>query len=284
MTGEADPVRTEAASGNDVEEGPVLKMLRRWLRPADKARPSYRAPEGQRLYAIGDLHGRADLLAKLMALIVADLQPAPARGALMILLGDYVDRGPDSRGVLELLAQGGLPTPIVALRGNHETMLLDFLAEPDTAANWRRFGGLETLHSYGLDIGNVQAGRGYREAAEKFASALPAAHLDFLKSTLPCFSAGDYYFCHAGIRPDLPLAAQKEEDLLWMREPFLSSRADFGKLVVHGHTPVAAPDIRRNRINIDTGAYLSGRLTCLVLEAQERRFLFADQEELPRRA
>jgi serine/threonine protein phosphatase 1 len=256
----------------------VLRMLRRLLRPADEARPTYRAPEGQRIYAIGDVHGRADLLAKLMTLIVADLLRPPASGALMVLLGDYVDRGPDSRSVLQLLTQGGLPAPMVALRGNHEAMLLDFLAEPDSAANWRRFGGLETLHSYGLDIGHVQAGRGYQEAAERFAKAFPAAHLDFLKSTLPCFSAGDYYFCHAGIRPDLPLAAQKAEDLLWMREPFLSSRADFGKLVVHGHTPVAAPDIRRNRINVDTGAYLSGRLTCLVLEAQEQRFLFADQD------
>jgi len=194
-----------------------------------------------------------------------------------VFLGDYVDRGPNSRGVLERLATERFPTPIIALRGNHEAMLFDFLAEPETASNWRRIGGLETLHSYGLDAGKVRAGRGYREAAEAFREALPISHLDFLKKTLPCFSAGDYYFCHAGVRPGVPLDAQNEQDLLWMRDPFLSSQANFGKLIVHGHTPVTAPDIRPNRINIDTGAYISGRLTCLVLEADERRFLPAGE-------
>ena len=194
-----------------------------------------------------------------------------------MFLGDYVDRGPNSRGVLERLATERFPTPIIALRGNHEAMLFDFLAEPETASNWRRIGGLETLHSYGLDVSKVRAGRGYREAAEAFREALPNSHLDFLKKTLPCFSAGDYYFCHAGVRPGVPLDAQNEQDLLWMRDPFLSSQANFGKLIVHGHTPVTAPDIRPNRINIDTGAYISGRLTCLVLEADERRFLPAGE-------
>jgi serine/threonine protein phosphatase 1 len=251
-----------------------VKLLRRSLGPA-RHKAQFEAPKGQRIYAIGDIHGRSDLLMELLALIASDLKCSPIGDAAIVTLGDYIDRGPDSRGVLERLAVQKLPAPIVALRGNHEAMLFDFLSEPQSAQEWRRFGGLETLHSYGLDVSELQKGRGFSEAAEKFREALPASHLDFLESTPLHYSAGDYYFCHAGIRPNVPLEAQEERDLLWMREPFISAQANFGKLVVHGHTPVAEPDIRSNRINIDTGAYISGRLTCLVLEADERRLLFA---------
>jgi serine/threonine protein phosphatase 1 len=252
-----------------------LGILRRLLGRGREAKPRFRALPGKRVYAIGDIHGRADLLAAMITLIATDLKEMPAAEALTILLGDYVDRGPNSREVLDRLIEGAFPTPVVALRGNHEMMALDFIKNPRSGESWRRFGGLETLHSYAVDVGDMQAGRGYEEVAARFREALPASHVRFIEATPSHFSMGDYFFCHAGVRPGLPLDRQREADLLWMREPFLSSRQDFGKLVVHGHTPVAEPDVRDNRINIDTGAYLSGRLTCLVIESEERRFLTA---------
>jgi serine/threonine protein phosphatase 1 len=251
-----------------------VKFLRRLfpLSPPTTA-PCARVPEGQRIYAIGDVHGRADLLRRLSHAIRADLAQFPIENALTVFLGDYVDRGLDSRGVLDHLSSGVFPTPVVYLCGNHEVMLLAFLTDPTSAATWRQFGGVETLHSYGLDVKDFRAGRGFEETASLFRSQLPDEHLSFLKSTKLTCSIGDYFFCHAGVRPGVPLADQKEEDLLWIRNDFLFSESDFGKVIVHGHTPVMEPEVHSNRINIDTGAYISGRLTALVLQGSERRFL-----------
>jgi serine/threonine protein phosphatase 1 len=244
------------------------------LKRAFASRRSHPAstPKGVRIYAVGDLHGRDDLLNDLAGLIERDC--ASASGEVVTLfLGDYVDRGPDSAAVVERLAAGRFPTPLRALRGNHEAVLLEFLADPSALAFWRNFGGLETLHAYGVDVSKAMVGQDYEETRDAFLAVLPASHRAFLESTELSATIGDYFFCHAGVRPGAPLSTQTAEDLLWIRDGFLSYERPFGKIVVHGHTPVANPEIRANRINIDTGAFATSRLTCLALEGEERRFL-----------
>ncbi len=228
-------------------------------------------PEPQRIYAIGDIHGRLDLLRRAIAAIERDVaERGPA--ALTVTVGDYIDRGPDSRGVLECLAGNPFPTPYVALKGNHEEMLTAFLADAGAGAHWAANGGLETLRSYGVRVRGAWT-TDFAAARAALRAALPQAHVDFLRRLKPSACRGDYFFCHAGVRPGVPLAHQSEEDLLWIRGAFLSSDADFGKVVVHGHTPLAAPDVRFNRIGIDTGAYFSDRLTCVALGEGPPRFL-----------
>ncbi len=243
-------------------------------RPFQGAAPQSRAPEGMRIYALGDVHGRSDLLAKTAAAIESDLASAPA-SVVTVLLGDYVDRGPHSSQVVDRLAEARFPTPIHALRGNHEQMLLHFLDDPSELNSWRRYGGLETLHSYGVDVSQPMLGKGYEKARDALLAALPAAHRRFLSGTEFSAAYGDYFFCHAGVRPGVPLDRQRAEDLMWIGEAFLDFDGSFGKVVVHGHTPAAAPDFRPNRINIDTGAYATSVLTCLVLEGADRRLLTA---------
>lgn len=232
-------------------------------------------PADGRLYVIGDIHGRADLLDRMVALIGRDLDTAPVADRLTVTIGDYVDRGPASRGVLDRLAANPFPSDFVALKGNHEALLEEFLREPQTGAHWRQVGGLETLHSYGVDVGPLMRGRDYGAAAAAFAAALPPAHAEFLGGLRLTFVWGGYFLCHAGVRPGTTLERQRERDLLWIREPFLGSRADFGKIVVHGHSPVEEPEVWPNRVNIDTGAFMTGRLTCAVIEGGHIRFLTA---------
>lgn len=247
-------------------------MVHQHTRAAPPARQSTIA-EPRRVYAIGDIHGRRDLLDRMIEAIRGDLAAHPVERALTVTLGDYVDRGPDSRGVVERLAENPFPTEFVALKGNHEEMLSRFLRDPSFGDVWSRNGGLETLHSYGIDVGSMMRGRGYEQAAAAFEKALPQTHLAFFASLRLCFGVGRYFFCHAGVRPDIPLARQREDDLLWIRDEFLHDRTDFGKIVVHGHTPMPDPEIGPNRINVDTGAFMTGRLTCAVLEAERPRFL-----------
>jgi len=224
------------------------------------------------LYAVGDIHGRADLLAALEKLIVGDWEHRGRKDSLLIFLGDYVDRGPQSFQVIERLI-AGFPMPSVHLRGNHEQVLLDFLDDPELGDLWRRNGGMETMASYGVDISEVAVGRGFERASRDLRACLPAAHLDFLNGLKTSLTIGRYFFCHAGVRPGVPLDAQVAEDLMWIREPFIVSQADFGKIVVHGHTPVEMPELLPNRIDIDTGAYLTGKLTCLVIDGAATKFL-----------
>jgi serine/threonine protein phosphatase 1 len=175
--------------------------------------------------------------------------------------------------VIERLMRNPFQTPLVALKGNHESLFEAFLQEPAVAGQWRRLGGLETLHSYKVSVSSLMLGRNYEQAAEDLRTAVPPAHLEFLRSLWTSLTVGKYFLCHAGVRPGVPLDRQSEEDLLWIREEFLSSRADFGKIVVHGHTPTESPDVLPNRINIDTGAFMTGRLTCAVLDMGRPRFL-----------
>jgi serine/threonine protein phosphatase 1 len=232
-------------------------------------------PEPRRIYAIGDIHGCDRLLDRMIEAIERDIGGLAPREALVVALGDYIDRGPGSREVIERLAHNPFPTDFIALKGNHEALLEEFLAKPETAGYWRQLGGLETMHSYGVDVANVMRGKFYDAAAEALEQAMPPAHRDFLASLKVSLTAGRYFLCHAGIRPGVPLDRQSEDDLLTIREPFLRSRIDFGKIVVHGHSPVEEPELRPNRINVDTGAFMTGRLTCVVLEGERVRFLTA---------
>ncbi len=225
-------------------------------------------PDGLRVYAIGDVHGRADLLEELYDAIARDAARARGQAGVIVHLGDYVDRGAWSRAVLErLLAPppGGMAR--ICLKGNHEALMLDFLAGRDHSGLWLANGGIDTLRSYGV---SGQGGEGLRRA---LAARLPAEHHAFLAGLPLSHRVGDYHFCHAGVRPGVPLACQSEADLLWIREEFLDSGADFGAVVVHGHTVTRDPVERANRIGIDTGAYATGRLTCLVLSGRGRAYL-----------
>jgi serine/threonine protein phosphatase 1 len=252
----------------------VISAIRKLFGAVSPSASRELLPEGLRVYAVGDVHGRADLLRAILDQIAGDMQERPAREAVEVFLGDYVDRGPDSRNVIETL----ITTPPVGglrhcLRGNHEEILFDFLAEPGVLLDWRRLGGFETLLSYGVAPRMALQLDDATQLRDEFIAALPPAHLRFLRSTQLSFSAGKYFFVHAGIRPGRALEAQIPEDLLWIREPFLFSQRDHGKIIVHGHTPSEEPEVLVNRINIDTGAFLTGRLTCVVLEGQGLRFL-----------
>ncbi len=233
-------------------------------------------PAGCRIYAVGDIHGRLDLLNALNAAISADARAsAPARRCV-VYLGDYVDRGLWSREVIDCLLAGPLPGfEAIHLLGNHERMMRDFLDDTGIGPTWMMNGGDRTLSSYGVPADDaLWAPRtAFDRLQAAFRTRLPPAHRDFLESLRLMHIEGDYAFVHAGVRPGMALDAQVEEDLIWIREPFLSSVEDFGKIVVHGHTITPRPDMQANRIGIDTGAYSSNRLTCLVLEGNTRRFL-----------
>ena len=234
-----------------------------------------RLPEGRRIYAIGDVHGRLDLLRALIAAIDTEQKDAGTARPTLVLLGDYVDRGPDSRGVVETLIEGPLPAfECVHLRGNHEDSFLRFLDDIDIGPSWLYYGGAETLASYGIAAARDEddpARLATLQAA--FAAALPDSHRAFMRGLEPCRAIGGYLFVHAGVRPGVPLAGQSPDDLLWIRGEFLRSAADHGHVVVHGHTIDREPQIRRNRIGIDTGAFATGVLTCLVLEADRYRLI-----------
>ena len=233
-----------------------------------------RPPADTRVYAIGDVHGRADLLADLHALIREDATEAPESRRLIVYLGDYVDRGPDSAAVIDLL----LSEPMrgfeqVFLMGNHEDFLLHFLDDPSVGPQWMANGGEATLASYGVVLDAPAEEADMAAASDALRKVLPKAHRDFLEALPVTHREGDYLFVHAGIRPEVPLEKQSVEDLLWIREPFLESRDVWEFVVVHGHTPVDGPEVHDNRIAVDTGAVWSGRLTAVVLHGPDQSFL-----------
>lgn len=232
-------------------------------------------PAGMRVYAVGDIHGRLDLLDELHELILADSNHGQPLVKAVVYLGDYVDRGLQSKEVVDRLLEAPLSGfRAYHLKGNHEQALLDFCDDASVGPAWCSFGGVETMHSYGVAMGGAVATRREFEAARvDFLERLPAAHLAFFRALKLSVTLGDYHFVHAGVRPGVSLERQLPEDLLWIRDVFLDADDDFGKIVVHGHTPEPEPVMRVNRIGVDTGAYVTGILTCLVLEKGERRFL-----------
>jgi serine/threonine protein phosphatase 1 len=226
-----------------------------------------------RIYAIGDIHGRIDLLEALHRRIVDDAQQASADRMLIIYLGDYIDRGPDSRRVIDRMIEGP-PPPFesVFLKGNHEAFMLRFLGDASVGDLWLHNGGAATLASYG--IADASAGGGDLGAIQaRLRAALPAAHLEFLETLGLMHVEGDYLFVHAGLRPGVALEAQSERDLLWIRDEFLHAEGPFPKVVVHGHSIHPTPEFMDYRIGIDTGAYATGTLTALVLQGGTRAIL-----------
>jgi serine/threonine protein phosphatase 1 len=230
-------------------------------------------PHGLRVYAIGDIHGRADLLNATFAAIDAHITAAPEATPIHVFLGDYVDRGPFVRDAIGLLIDRGMKYPCAFLKGNHEHFIIEFLKNPEVFLEWRHYGAFDTLISYGLTPPLAPNERQRIALSQRLNESLPEMHRGFLRMLRSSFSCGDYFFVHAGVRPGISLEQQREEDLLWIRDDFLFHEDAYEKLIVHGHTPVMNPDIRPNRINIDTGAYATGRLTCLVLEKEKMSFI-----------
>ena len=236
-----------------------------------------RVPDGVVLYAVGDVHGQYHLLEDLLSRIQADVESHDHDKRILVFVGDYVDRGPSSRLVVERVAAGLPAFETIALKGNHEQVLLDFIADPELWEVYRRLGGIETLISYGVDrdllVGsNVAAGTIH----QAFLALFPPQHHAFLRSLHLSYDCGDYHFVHAGVRPGTPLDRQTEADQLWIRDQFLTAGDVFdGRIVVHGHTPTREPEKRSFRIGIDTGAYMTGRLTAAKFHRTDVQFLHA---------
>jgi serine/threonine protein phosphatase 1 len=255
----------------------VTSRLLRWLGEALglRRRTFPAATEaGEVLYAIGDVHGRADLLQALFRQIDADQARLADTDCTEIILGDLIDRGPESRAVVDLvLARRASGHRVVVLKGNHEEMLLRFLSDPAALKGWRKRGGYPTLMSFGVAPPGFLDAAAAKACRRAFREALGPVHLAFFEGLDLSYSTGGYFFAHAGVDPARPLHDQLEKDLISIREPFLDHRESFGKVVVHGHTPCRQPEFRTHRINIDTGAYATGVLTCLVLDGAAHRLL-----------
>lgn len=248
----------------------MIDILRRQVGKWTGSRPSYPGMADGRVYVVGDIHGRSDLLDRVHHAI--DAETDQAGDATEIYLGDYVDRGRDSFGVIERLLARRAEHDLVCLRGNHEEMFENFLYGRLAIEEWRAAGGMETLMSYGISPGPIAhaPSHAWVEAAHR---RVPASHHRFLTDLVTSYRSGPYFFAHAGIRPGVPLESQDPNDLLWIRDGFLGDRSDFGAIVVHGHTPTRRVDFRTNRINIDTGAYITDRLTCLCIDATGPRII-----------
>ena len=235
-----------------------------------------RTPRGYRAYAVGDVHGRLDLLEDMLGRVEADLEKGNPKKAILLFLGDLIDRGPASCQVIERLRTYRHPRlRTIFIMGNHEEVLLRLLAgERGILDSWLRFGGTECLASYGVDAAAFKS-MSEREALAATKRAIPETHRQFIADFADTLRFGDYLFVHAGIRPAVDISMQSQSDLRWIRQPFLDDDSDHGFVVVHGHTISEAVVQRSNRIGVDTGAYRTGILTALVLEGEERRFLNA---------
>ncbi|HET9629195.1 MAG TPA: metallophosphoesterase [Novosphingobium sp.] len=251
----------------------MLEALKKLLRPQPERR-SAAIPAGQRVYAVGDIHGRCDLFTALVAAIDADDAAQQPAETTVVLLGDLVDRGPDSAGVIAAARAWGRRRTLRYIAGNHEEMFLESFHNPDFLRLFLKHGGCETLLSYPLCAEAFRAAA-FDEVPGLMAGSIPDEDTAFLAAFEDMVTIGDYLFVHAGIMPGVPLDEQKTGNLRWIREPFLGYPGDHGLVVVHGHTITEEVEIKPNRIGIDTGAYFSGRLTALALEGTTRRLIEA---------
>ncbi|WP_337030682.1 MULTISPECIES: metallophosphoesterase [Erwiniaceae] len=233
----------------------------------------------RRIYAVADIHGYDFQLNAMVRRIWEDMAEVPSAKPIIVFLGDYIDRGPNSKLVVERLCelQNSRILDCVFLRGNHEQWLLDFSQDSTILPVWGRKGGLQTLCSYGVPLSQIEAGIGNPLVAEdvrhQFLNLVPVEHMAFFRSLVSHFEWGDYFFAHAGVDPDIPLDQQTDHDLTWIRYKFLDSTKDFGKVVVHGHTPAKNVESLPNRINVDTEIYTRGVLNCVILEDKTRHLL-----------
>ena len=259
----------------------VDNLARRMARPLPERRPVWTPgrtasiPDGRRVYAVGDIHGRADLLFRLLKVIDEDVSQGGFSGKpVLVFLGDYVDRGFQSRDVLDvLIARDMARYETYFLKGNHEAAMLQFLEDSRVGPRWAEFGGVETLVSYGVrPPRNRTSPEEWERAREELAGLAPPSHLEFLKALHLSARIGDYLFVHAGVKPGVSLEDQAERDLLWIRNEFLEDRQPFEAVIVHGHTPATRPYRDSRRIGIDTGAYLSGRLTAVRFQGESVEF------------
>lgn len=245
----------------------------------EKAREAPPSTGGRLVYAVGDVHGRLDVLGPLLRDIAQDAMAAnAAEPPLLVFLGDYVDRGADSKGVVDLILEmrTWAKFEVRALKGNHEEALLQFLAEPAFGQTWLDHGGAATLASYGVQPPAQRTDpEAWVKARDAFAATLPAEHRAFYEGLELMIVVGDYAFVHAGVRPGVPLAEQAERDLLWIRQEFLTERGRFEKVIVHGHTPMETPQLTPSRLGVDTGAYATGVLTAVRLEGETQQVMQA---------
>ncbi|MBC2667277.1 serine/threonine protein phosphatase [Novosphingobium flavum] len=256
----------------------MIKAIRNLFRPSEGNPSAPAIPEGERVYAVGDIHGRLDLFTALVHAVDADdAGRVPAR-TTVVLLGDLIDRGPDSAGVIAAARDWQRRRRVRIIIGNHEEMLLRALDHDDVLRSFLKFGGRETALSYPIDAQAFNAAD-FADARDLLRAAIPAADLAFIRAFENAVKIGDYLFVHAGIAPEVPLEEQREGDLRWIREPFLSHRGDHGFVVVHGHTITAEPQFRPNRIGLDTGAFSSGRLTAIGLAGTDRWLIEARDQD-----
>lgn len=246
---------------------------------------NYTVPDGIRVYAIGDIHGHADVLAQMHRQIEADIAEQPEVENKIVYIGDYIDRGPNSKGVIDLLVERELTAPEIEhvfIMGNHENAMIEFMKDPEgPRKDWLAWGGIEALESYGIEVDRSKPlTTMVKSFGEQLNAAVPTTHSEFLKNLKLIHQIGDYLFVHAGIRPGVNLDKQKREDLIMIREPFLSSQDDHGFVVIHGHTinRHGKAEIKPNRINLDSGLYAGGPLSCAVLEGNTVRIIEAWKE------
>lgn len=250
----------------------ISSLLKKFQKPPIPQVTPY-VPENQRIYSVGDIHGRADLLELLHEKIQTDAKTFSGKKTI-VYLGDYIDRGEQSRQVIETLLANPLEDfEAIHLQGNHEKAMLDFIEYPGAAAAWLTFGGRETLNSYGIPLAYTPSMGAVADLAKQLEDKLPDEHRTFMQNCLDSWQCGSYFFVHAGIRPGVAFDKQSIEDKLWIREEFLSSTTNHGTIVVHGHSTNLQPELLPNRIGIDTAAFNTGVLTCLVLEGKEQRLL-----------
>lgn len=253
----------------------MIRRFRSYLAGRPAAAPAA-VPAGQRVYAIGDIHGRLDLFEQLIAAIERDDAARGPAETTVVLLGDLIDRGPDSAGVIDAARAWASRRRVRTIAGNHEEMLVRSFERLDTLRHFLRYGGRETLLSYPISRGLYEQ-MSIEELQAYLPNLIPPEHLAFIEAMEDRIVIGDYLFVHAGIRPGVPVEQQKISDLRWIREQFIDDARDHGVVVVHGHTICERVEELPNRIGIDTGAFMTGRLTALALEGTARWYLFATE-------
>ncbi len=258
----------------------MFSLIGLWnnLNAPHKRTNKYLVPSNIRIYVVPDIHGCLGLLNRVLEMIVETARTAPRQTRkVVVFLGDYIDRDVGSRAVVDRLLEPMPGFERIFLKGNHEESLLTFLHEPASLSRWMQIGGAATLMSYGVRL--PRAGDCLDDARNELLQSMPASHLAFFQTLMPCAVLGDYLFVHAGVRPGVPLDEQTSDDLLWIREPFLSHRAPHEKMIVHGHSIVDQPEFHTNRIALDLGGYATRKTACLILEENRQQFFVVEREK-----